>query len=604
MLPPLKSQSKAALQIRFTEESEKQQPLVSPKMQGTIISPRSTGRHKVVPDDPWPGILETFEGSLRSFEDHMKASPSADLLDSSKPLTSGSSYINPEITKNIKRVNLMLARNKDDEESRPSSRSRGKQPVYATSLLDRQYIDAHYPHSATSRAVNRLPLPSNLEYNIPGLILAAKKSPPMASLLSRPSGLSLEDTLTREKDLVLNLLPHFEFQHDTIREKKDSTVSDGMKVFWSIRQVAGQKPESREGPAVCWLDRKLYLFGGQSMIKRNEVRVLNPDTWTWAILSTQYTPKGRVGHTITPYKKQLILFGGWSHYSTRLRMRRCFKKLYILYLEGEPNWQRFRGDGRLPKSRRYHCNCALGATMIVYGGIDTHSKVLASLYALDMETLRWTKLKIAGGPGARSNATLTSVFHPSLLARSDFTVFNMPKLRMDQILTNSGFYLFGGLDSKAQPMNDLWVLGLFESGFVWHRVETSGEPPIPRSDHTTVMIAGYLVVLSGRNDFKANGSLCLGDLCMLRIDTLKWEHVTFGGTVPQPRWSHCASVIGTKMVVLGGIDYAHFLPSDLYLMETEPSIVSELLKIEQEKQRQEKQILLRRLSKNFFSKFS
>ena len=608
MLPPLKTQGKdtprAGLHTRFSDETEKQQPLVASKMQGTIISPRSTGRHPVAIEDHWADILETFEGSLRTYEDHMRTVTSVDLLDTSKPLVSGSTYINPEISKNIKRVNLMTTKNRDDQDSRPSSRSGRKPPAYGTSLLDKQYIDANYPHSASSRAVNRLPLPSNLEYNIPNLILAAKKSPPATIIPNRHSGLSLEDTLTRDKDMVLSLLPQYDYQHTTIREKKDSTVSDGMKVFWSTRQVAGQRPESREGTSVCWLDRKLYLFGGQSMTKRNEVRVLNPDTWIWSILSTQYTPKGRVGHSITPYKRQLVLFGGWSHYSVRLRMRRCFKKLYILYLDGEPNWQRFRGDGRIPKSRRYHCNCSLGASLLVYGGIDTHSKVLSSLYVLDMEILRWTKIKINGGPGPRSNATFTSVFHTSLMVRSDFTVFTMPKLRMDQILTNSGFYLFGGLDGKAQPMNDLWQLGLFESGFAWHKVETTGEQPIPRSDHTTVAIAGYLVVFGGRNDFKANGSMCLGDLCMLKIETLKWEHITFGGTVPHPRWSHCAAAIGTKVLVLGGIDYAHFLPADLFSMETEPSIVNEMLKIEQEKQRQEKQILLRRLSKNFFSKFS
>lgn len=601
MLPAVKSSSR---HLRFTEESE-MKTMQSPRVNGTIVSPRSNGQRRVVLEDPFPGILGTFESSLRTFEDHAKTTPSIDRFNLSKPLSSGSSYINPEISKNIQRVNLMRAKPKaDDADSRPSSRTGRQKPPDATSTMDKHYIDEHYPHSATSRAINRLPLPSNAEYNIQSLIQAAKKTPPSNSYIRRIPSLSLEDTLRRETESVLNLLPHIEFEHETIREKKDSTaMSDGAKVFWTIRPVAGQKPESREGPSVCWLDRKLYLFGGQSMIKRNEVRVLNPDTWTWSILSTQYTPKGRVGHSITPFKKQIILFGGWSHYSARLQMRRCFKKLYVLYLEGESNWQRFRGEGRIPKSRRYHCMSALGSTMLVYGGVDTHSKVLSSLYALDMDTYRWMKLKPSNTPGPRSNTTLTAVFHPSLIGRYDFSLFAMPKLRIDQILPHSGFYLFGGLDAKAQPTNDLWILGLFESGLMWNKVEASGTPPIPRSDHTAVMISGYLAIFGGRNDFKAAGSLCLGDLHMLKLDTLKWEQVVIGGAIPPPRWAHCAAVLGSKMLVLGGIDYAHFLPANLFIMETESSLTSELLRVEQEKQRQDKQVLLRRLSKNIFAKF-
>lgn len=425
-----------------------------------------------------------------------------------------------------------------------------------------------------SKAVRRLPLPGATDFEH------------TSSRLRKPVGrrgsqvdLHIYDDIQRDKHAILNLLPA-EYVSRAHNETPALNLAEGSQLFWSLQSTSGSKPEAREGACIVWLNRRLYMFGGVSMTKRNEVRALNPDTWSWSMITAQYMPKGRVGHSMVACGSMLVVYGGWSHYSQRLHMRRCYKKVFVLHMDSEVKWQRYRGNGEVPKARRYHAATALGSTMVVYGGIDMHNKILRSLCTLEMDNFEWTKQRLESGPGPLTNSSFTAVFHPSLLLRSDFSAFAMPKLKIEQHMANSGFYLFGGLNDESQVTNEIWILSVVDNVLVWRKPETQGPVPHPRCDHSTVFLNTCLIVYGGRGISEATPPT----LSLLRIESLTWERVILSGTIPPPRWSHCASFLGSKMLVIGGLFYQSFQPSDLYLLETDSPYSVELTKQYNERQ--------------------
>ena len=523
--------------------------------------------------------MTIFQQSLQQSESRKGSEDTVASLQAS--LKERHQFLNPSLSKNFLRLNMLK------NLSLPNSPA----PSHRTTALDRilpkkrmaehGYIDRYYPHGAESRAVNRLPLPGNLDFNIE--TIKARRVDGL-EIKRKQSEFEREATLAEQKDEIMRLMPSEEEaeEHFTARENSSLAGSHLPKYYWTLRNVAGNRPESREGAVLVLLSRQFYLFGGQSMTKRNDLRVLNPDTWTWSLIPTYYTPKGRIGHSICPFKQQLILFGGWSHYSSRLEMRRCYGKLLVLTLEGEYRWQRFTGGGDMPKSRRDHAMAYLGTSMLVFGGVDSRSRVLTNFRILDMELIRWKKPSIASvaKPEGRYFATLTGVFHPYYFTRWDFSVFNIPTPKIDHIMPFAGFYLFGGLSEENKELGDLWVLQCLETGLVWQLVTATGTPPCPRYAHSATFVGHVLVIFGGRSDSKGYAG-CLSDLHILRLDFMRWDVIQVCGSAPEGRWGHAAAALGSKVLVLGGIQFHQFPPADLYVLETDPGYVIELLRQEE-----------------------
>lgn len=88
------------------------------------------------------------------------------------------------------------------------------------------------------------------------------------------------------------------------------------------------------------------------------------------------------------------------------------------------------------------------------------------------------------------------------------------------------------------------------------------------------------------NTHTSNGSL--GDVIVLRLENVHWEHVNIVGTVPSNRWGHAAVGLGTKLYILGGLNYANFQPADLMVLETEQGLAAEYVKLEEEREERRK----------------
>ena len=524
-------------------------------------------------------MMASFQQSLKQAE---STRGSGDFLTSLQASLKGQhKFLNPSLSKNFLRLNLMKHYSQPSSPVPSRRTSAPDQFLPKRKMAEHGYIDRYYPHAADSRATNKLPLPGNVDFDME--TIKARRVDGIEIKIRRGE-FERTASLAEQKDEILRLMPSEEEaeEHYSPREASVYMNSHLPKYYWSIRNVAGNRPESREGSALVLLSRQLYLFGGQSMTKRNDLRVLNPDTWTWTMLPTYYTPKGRIGHSLCPYKQQLVLFGGWSHYSARLEMRRCYGKLLVLTLEGEFKWQRFTGGGDMPKSRRDHSMAYLGSSMLVFGGVDSRSRVFTNFRILDLEEYRWKKPAIASKskPGARYLATLTAAFHPYYFTRWDFSVFHIPTPKIDHILPFSGFYLFGGLSDSNQELGDLWVLKCSEEGLDWQLLIPSGTPPSPRYAHSTTFVGHLLVLFGGRSDAKGFDG-CLSDLHILRLDYMRWEPILVCGSAPEGRWGHVAVGVGSKVLVLGGIQFQHFPAADLFVLETDPGYVTELIRLEE-----------------------
>jgi N-acetylneuraminic acid mutarotase len=504
------------------------------------------------------------------------------------------SIVRPALDKNVQRLNLAYSR----QDSHPLTPFQPELIPPKQSLMERDsaLIDRHYPNPSYSRAGNRLVFPGDYEYSMKRSEQLVKSQQSLRHMdqtveVRRKSKArddeEEEEQRQSDEEFIINLMKK---QHEAraLPKHKDDILT-GLNFCWSQRQVLSQRPESREGASLLFVNNRFYLFAGQGKDKRNDVRVLNPDTWQWSLMKTAYTPKGRIGHTACVYKNKIVVFGGWANYSQRLGLRRCFRKVYVLRLK-QGSWFSRVGSGKVPKPRRCHMAAVLGHSLVVFGGIDSMSKRLRSTYVYDLKQQSWLKVPSSPPTGGRSNATFTAVFPPNILGRSDFSVMSPPKLKAELAQAGSGFYLFGGLDDSDRPTNAMSLLEMRNESLVWSEVTQSGTVPLARYDHCAVYLQGRLIICGGRNDslYTSQGDSCLNDVHVFRLESMSWEEVTIHGAVPTGRWGHSCIGFGSKVLMMCGINHHLYLPTDVFVLETDQSYVSELVRqlTEEERRRQ------------------
>jgi len=108
-------------------------------------------------------------------------------------------------------------------------------------------------------------------------------------------------------------------------------------------------------------------------------------------------------------------------------------------------------------------------------------------------------------------------------------------------------WIFGG--SYSYPIiksNDLRTLDPVKKK--WERVNTTGTPPSPRSDHSIAVVDKFIYVFGG-SDEKVTP---LNDVHVLDTETLTWTAIETKGLSPSPRSGHTTVAIGSKVFYFGG----------------------------------------------------
>jgi len=110
---------------------------------------------------------------------------------------------------------------------------------------------------------------------------------------------------------------------------------------------------------------------------------------------------------------------------------------------------------------------------------------------------------------------------------------------------NGCIYVFGG-NTKRGLSNDIFRFDC--STQQWSQVlNVSGSPPSPRDRHTMVSVSGKLWVFGGHTD----ETEFMNDLFSYDPKRKRWtKH--YSKTPPQPRYEHCATALGARMVIAGG----------------------------------------------------
>lgn len=251
--------------------------------------------------------------------------------------------------------------------------------------------------------------------------------------------------------------------------------------------------------------------------------------------SIQMKPKPRHGHRAVAYEHLMIVFGGGSEgivddlsvYDTMTRQ-----------------WHQPAVKGDVPAGRAAFGAAVDGSRMLIFGGMKEHGQYSADLYELNLTTWEWRKLK----PKAPRLAQVPC-----------------PRLGHSFTLIRDEIYIFGGLTNDGlleqninipRYLDDLYSLKikLNNQNGIWEKPITFGSPPTPRESHSAVAYASKdrsrklnkLIIYGGMHGCR------LGDCYLLDFDTRMWSKADLGGTIPNPRSLHSATLVGNKMWVFGG----------------------------------------------------
>jgi hypothetical protein len=118
---------------------------------------------------------------------------------------------------------------------------------------------------------------------------------------------------------------------EELRLCKESLESKKMVYgLWSVNNQHGSIPHSREGSTACIIDNTLYLFGGFSRDLFGDFRTYDLNSCHWSLQNEQmYSPQPRYSHTMIPYDKKVVIFGGAGGYLTAIKMRMGFNDVNI-----------------------------------------------------------------------------------------------------------------------------------------------------------------------------------------------------------------------------------------------------------------------------------
>lgn len=249
----------------------------------------------------------------------------------------------------------------------------------------------------------------------------------------------------------------------------------------------------------------------------------------------------------------------------------------------ENNWTELECDGAQFEQRRNHSACIIGKHLIVYGGINCLGQYLSDIMVLNFvkpgdkqRNHHWVRLPLKGvKPPKLAYHTAQLVLNPERYRfPGQFALYNLPDLHATRTrIEIEGIYIFGGRDEKG-PKNSLYILTLKRKPCELKLVEPDGQPPLPRYGHTMNLYPdkNIIIVFGGRNDenYYLSGEAYLNDVWVLYLERLtwaKWDIKEGIGSIPDARYSHCSTILGTAIIIFGGLSENNYCKADIHALE-------------------------------------
>jgi len=345
------------------------------------------------------------------------------------------------------------------------------------------------------------------------------------------------------------------------------------RAIWTRIDHEEGRPEVREGAAMAECCGVLYLYGGLSASVLRDLYSKQSVNAVWTPVNTAGMElEARYGHSMLEHSTSIVIFGGNTTSSLRASIRDCLNTVRVL----EPGVSSrvlnagFLGTkGTAVDMRRYHSACILGRHMVTVGGMNQKNKVLDDCSVLDLETSKWSSLRLINDAAALACHSAAAVFEPHILVSGIF----------DPILTESsahirhrGIYLFGGVNNKGEPNNILRLIQPAQKYLICVQLATGGKSPEPRYQHSMVFSkhANALVVFGGKTGTPGKCGNVLNDVHVLDLETLMWAEVVVVGQVPEARCAHAMGTLQEKIVLFGGINLTSFCSAETYWLDLEP----------------------------------
>ncbi|XP_020809899.1 host cell factor [Drosophila serrata] len=321
-----------------------------------------------------------------------------------------------------------------------------------------------------------------------------------------------------------------------------------------VLNPTGPQPRPRHGHRAINIKELMVVFGGGNEGIVDELHVYNTVTNQWYVpVLKGDVPNGCAAYGFVVEGTRMFVFGGmieYGKYSNDLYELQATKWEWRKMYAESPD-----GDGMSPCPRLGHSFTMVGDKIFLFGGLANESddpknnipKYLNDLYILDTRGVhshngKWIVPKTFGdSPPPRESHTGIA-----------FT---------SKANGNLNLLIYGGMSGCR--LGDLWLLDT--ESMTWAKPRTLGQAPLPRSLHSSTMIANKMYVFGGwvplvMNESKSTTERewkCTNTLAVLDLDTMSWDNVTLDTVeenVPRARAGHCAVGIQSRLYVWSGRD--------------------------------------------------
>ncbi|XP_052854866.1 host cell factor isoform X1 [Drosophila gunungcola] len=340
-----------------------------------------------------------------------------------------------------------------------------------------------------------------------------------------------------------------------VEDNADRHAANNLSGFrWKrVLNPTGPQPRPRHGHRAINIKELMVVFGGGNEGIVDELHVYNTVTNQWYVpVLKGDVPNGCAAYGFVVEGTRMFVFGGmieYGKYSNELYELQATKWEWRKMYPESPD------SGLPPCPRLGHSFTMVGEKIFLFGGLANESddpknnipKYLNDLYILDTRGVhshngKWIVPKTYGdSPPPRESHTGISF--------------------ASKITGNLNLLIYGGMSGCR--LGDLWLLDT--DSMTWSKPRTLGQAPLPRSLHSSTMIANKMYVFGGWvplviNDSKSTTERewkCTNTLAVLDLETMTWDNVTLDTVeenVPRARAGHCAVGIQSRLYVWSGRD--------------------------------------------------
>lgn len=209
---------------------------------------------------------------------------------------------------------------------------------------------------------------------------------------------------------------------------------------------------------------------------------------------------------------------------------------YVLSLSGEgPSMRVGHSATFIPA-----CHADEHDRVFIIGGANPE-QVFSEVYVLDLQIRSWDTLEAPGFRGRYEHAAFCVGNHPGKI------------------------FVFGGA-TQSGSLNDVQSLDI--SSGMWSNVDTSGNPPTPRTHRSSVVIGPKVYFYSGGH----SGPDPVGDRRVHCLDTstMTWTSLAPSGNSPKPRHGHLMVPANGSIYLHGGMAGSTFY-DDLFILDLDRS---------------------------------